>query len=379
MNFSLHLGDCLEVLRSMPENSVDSVVTDPPYGIRFMGKAWDGQDIVEMTKRDRPKGGENSLAMSAGKYSRTYEDMLCFEEFTLAWAKEAIRVLKPGGHILVFCSPRSYHRMACGIEDAGFEIRDQVQWLFGSGFPKSHNLDGEWKGWGTALKPANEPICLARKPLSEKTVAANVLKWGTGAINVDGCRVEGKKRSPEFKNPESELGYHRGSANKNLVNWDSSRGRWPANLILDEEAAEMLDEQSGTSKSNSNQRNNQPSKNIAMSGDNTGHISFGHNDSGGASRFFYVAKASKSERNAGLGQSSNGHPCVKPIRLMSYLCRLITPPNGIVLDPFTGSGSTGVAAIKEGFNFIGIELNPEYMQIAKKRIEAIPANPGGRK
>lgn len=370
MNFSLHLGDCPEVLRSMPENSVDSVVTDPPYGIRFMGKAWDGQDIVEMTKRDRPKGGENSLAMSAGKYSRTYEDMLCFEEFTLAWAKEAIRVLKPGGHILVFCSPRSYHRMACGIEDAGFEIRDQVQWLFGSGFPKSHNLDGEWKGWGTALKPANEPICLARKPLSEKTVAENVLKWGTGAINIDGCRVGNEVRSYSINGAIKGVNNFGKGNNQPAGERDHKTvsGRWPANLILDEEAAKLLSE---------------------------------------PARFFYTAKASKSERNAGLGgmpvvkegigderpsgqsmqrldgrparEAQNHHPTVKPIKLMSYLCRLITPPNGIVLDPFTGSGSTGIAAIKEGFNFIGIELNPEYMQIAKKRIEAIPANPGGRK
>lgn len=439
-------GDNLEHLKSMADNSLDSCVTDPPYGLKFMGKKWD-HDVPSV-------------------------------EF---W-HEVYRVLKPGAHVLSFGGTRTYHRMACAIEDAGFEIRDQIQWLYGSGFPKSHNIGKklqEWDGFGTALKPANEPIVLARKPLSEKTIVDNVLKWGTGALNVDGCRV------------------------------GAEAGRWPANVILDEDAAAVLDEQSGFSRSTDRIRINAASKNSAMSGDNLGHISKGHSDSGGASRFFYVAKASKRERNAGLdcsefvieseswqrldlssdlkdisqlqkdifadtlmassawsidgfgssitdlsqtdltciisitsklitelktsnfcqnsntkdfiaaalnqarasglnlaesvkrlsqsiqnttsektasalgvslavlkmllkvkgaARQGNFHNTVKPIKLMAYLCRLITPPGGTILDPFMGSGSTGCAAKAEGFKFVGIELNQEYFEIAEQRI-----------
>jgi DNA modification methylase len=351
----LRHGDCLEVLKTMPENSVDAVVTDPPYGFSFMGKKWD--------------------------YQLPSIDI---------W-KEVLRVLKPGGHLLAFGGPRTYHRLACGIEDAGFEIRDQIQWLFGSGFPKSLNVSiaidkqkglmkargkafvtagagsrediqetsgwekdpghksisdeaKQWQGFGTALKPANEPICLARKPLSESTVAKNVLKWGTGGLNIDGCRMP--------------------------------TGRFPSNLILShsphctDEACDMfecpialLDEQSGD-----------------KCGANGGSGGFDWSKSGvnlkkkcqidkpgGASRFFYCAKVSSKER----GGEDNKHPCVKPIKIMTYLCRLITPPNGIILDPFMGSGSTGMAALKEGFSFIGVEKEKEYFEIAEKRIQSV--------
>lgn len=352
-------GDCLEQMKTMADNSVDSVVTDPPYGLKFMGKKWD---------------------------YNVPSSNVWFEVF---------RVLKPGGHLLSFGGTRTYHRMVVAIEDASFEIRDQIQWLYGTGFPKSHNLPGG--GIGTALKPANEPIVLARKPLEKRlTVAQNVAKWGVGGINIDVSRIGTEMR---FNAPASSLGNSKtmdgGVADPNHEG-TMAQGRWPANLILDETAAEMLDEQSGVSKSVASARNNKPSPNIAMSGANLGHVSHGHADSGGASRFFYVAKASKSERNAGLEgeikekqgarpnsadstgkfpdhdhrpSGGNNHPTVKPIKLMEYLIRLITPPCGIVLDPFCGSGTTGVAAKRLGFKFIGIEMNEEYVEIAKRRID----------
>lgn len=352
----------------MEENSIDSIVTDPPYGLKFMGKKWDyNVPSVEI------------------------------------W-REALRVLKPGGHLLSFGGTRTYHRMVVNIEDAGFEIRDQIQWIYGSGFPKSHNLKGEWQGWGTALKPANEPIVVARKPLYG-TVAENVLKYGTGAMNINGSRI--KSYDPIWFTPETDkqcdsimvfkekTGAGSDSMFKNKGGRSGSTlGRWLSNIILDEQAAEMLDSHSGISKSSNKQRNNKPSDNRSMSGPNTGHISFGHNDSGGASRFFYCAKASNSERNKGLEvmpeikcglfeddnyaiktgsgnlrdtKRQNFHPTVKPIKLMEYLCKLITPPKGIILDPFMGSGSTGVASKNLGFKFIGIEMNEDYFKIAKAR------------
>lgn len=360
-------GDCLEQMKTLPDNSVDSIVSDPPYGISFMAKKWD-YDVPSVE----------------------------------VW-KEAVRVLKPGGHALIACGTRTQHRMVCNIEDAGFEIRDVVSWIYGSGFPKSLNISkaidkaagaerevvgiredfakrantkpsgrekmgkfaddkhvmGEitapatkaakqWDGWGTALKPSCEFFTLCRKPLSEKTVAANVLKWGTGGINIDGCRV------------------------------GSHTGRFPANLIHDG-SQEVLDLFPETKPSKANPRNNKPSENVAMSGANLGHISHGHSDNGGsAARFFYCAKASKKDRDEGLTNvtgddgvtvvNRNNHPTVKPTALMAYLCRLITPPNGVVLDPYMGSGSTGKAAVREGFSFVGIELDKDYYEIAKARV-----------
>lgn len=358
-NIDLRLGDCLEVLKKLPENSIDSVVTDPPYGLSFMGKTWD-YDVPSVE----------------------------------IW-KEVLRVLKPGGHLLSFFGTRTYHRGVVRIEDAGFEIRDQIQWIYGSGFPKSHNLKGEWQGWGTALKPANEPIVVARKPLEKGlTVAENVTKWGTGAINVDGCRIgtetrtysiNGAIKGGNFGNKATQPSEERETV--------TAQGRWPANVLFDEEAAEMLDEQSGILKGlgQHNQKassiyggNHQPSKSENLD----------RSEQGGASRFFYVAKASKSERNAGLegmpkiksqvdlpqagikeGNSrghftQNFHPTVKPIKLMQYLIKLVTPPNGTVLDPFMGSGSTGVAAKLLNRNFVGIERDESYFNIATKRIDA---------
>jgi DNA modification methylase len=415
-------GNNLDLLKTLPENSVDSIVTDPPYGLSFMNKKWD-YDVPSV-------------------------------EF---W-KEAYRVLKHGGHVLSFGGTRTYHRMVVNIEDAGFEIRDQIMWLYGSGFPKSHNIgkaidatiktgksnpkslrevrmgedyeptgqidykkgrmfsselknddreqivDNQWKGWGTALKPANEPICLARKPLSEKSVAENVLKHGTGGINIDGCRVnfqnEEDRKESTAKNQHADFGT-KPMTNNNVYgdysmiepkNYDP-QGRFPANIIFDEEAGKLLDEQSGISKTGDikpyEQRNTD-----SYSGSMPPIIDVNFKgDKGGASRFFYCAKASKSDRDDGLRgfhkksskkfdggnfdsastnandrTSLNFHPTVKPTELMRYLCRLVTPPNGIVLDPFMGSGSTGKGAILEGFDFIGMELDSEYIEIAKARI-----------
>jgi len=379
LSYEVLHGDCREVMAGMDECSVDSIVTDPPYGLSFMGKGWDkGVPGVEF------------------------------------WV-EALRVAKPGAHLLAFGGTRMVHRLAVAIEDAGWEIRDRIHWVYGSGFPKSHDVSKaidkaagaerevvgdnpnnrpncvgnqtrsmaapitvqpitapatpaaqQWDGWGTALKPAVEPIILARKPF-KGTVAANVLEWGTGAINVDGCRVNiseddpGKKnyhtnrktsRDYEIKNSLYKVGM------KTVCTSEHRQGRFPANLIHD------------------------------GSDDATAGM-------GDASRYFYCAKASKKDRDAGLREwretttddgrtkpienpylrcnteRKNHHPTVKPTDLMTYLCRLITPPGGTVLDPFNGSGSTGKAAVREGFNYIGCELDPEYVEIARARIEAV--------
>ncbi len=261
--YTLHLGDCLQVLKTFPDNSFDSVVTDPPYGIRFMGKAWDGADIEARAARRAempshapdagPNGGHRSVAAEAGKYDLTPKGMLAFQAFTLEWAAECLRVLRPGGHLLSFASPRTYHHMAVGIEMAGFEIRDQIMWVFGSGFPKSHNLSGEFEGWGTALKPGHEPICMARKPLIG-TVARNVLAHGTGALHIDACRIptgealragsggipcRHDEHVPRTRSGEAsaERRYiETGGTNfamKPGPRGGDAAGRWPANLIHD--------------------------------------------------------------------------------------------------------------------------------------------------
>lgn len=345
MRVCLLQGDNILHLLSMPDNSVSSIVTDAPYGLSFMNKKWD-YDVPSV-------------------------------EF---WS-EVLRVLKPGGHVLSFGGTRTYHRMVVNMEDAGFEIRDQAMWLYGSGFPKSHNVGkklDDWQGWGSALKPANEPICLARKPLEKGlTLAKNVLKYGTGAINIDECRVGVSENDPNWrpnetvKNPPNSIfGIGGGEFRKNNL---SAEGRWPANIILDETAAEMLNEQSGPCKTGdiNNKGPQSGFSNSKIYGASKGIIGKYKSDAPtGASRFFYVAKASKRERNAGLEDATNHHPTVKPIKLMEYLVKLITPPGGICLDPFMGSGTTGIACKNLGFDFIGIELDQEYFEIANKRIGA---------
>ncbi|MNM98460.1 Modification methylase HindIII [compost metagenome] len=363
MTYTLHLGKCIDAMRAMPENSVDSIVTDPPYGLKFMGKRWD-------------------------------YDVPCVD----TWV-ECLRVLKPGGHLLAFAGTRTQHRMAVRIEDAGFEIRDMIAWVYGSGFPKSHNLDGDWQGWGTALKPALEPITVARKPLAG-TVAANVLVHGTGALNIDACRVTPTGESRDRSDEDSQEKRYANSGSTNFaakpgVRGGDPLGRWPANLLHDGSdlvRASFPDAagQQGDLKSHAKCRQ---SPNGIFGGirpalDHSARVEADKS----AARFFYCAKASRADRNDGLAageqpavaaratmrerenadwprRNGNHHPTVKPTDLMAYLLRLVTPPGGTALDPFMGSGSTGKAAMREGFNFIGCELEPEYLAIAKVRIE----------
>ncbi len=389
---TLHHGDCLDVIRDLPDNSVDSIVTDPPYGLGFMGKAWDVGAIA----------------------------------FNPVLWKEALRVLKPGGHMVAFGGTRTWHRLAVAIEDAGFEIRDNLAWLYGSGFPKSldvgkaidkaagaerevigkyrspegtsggkgrkfchgvQELDGlpditapatdaakQWHGWGTALKPAFEPIVLARKPF-RGTVAGNVLEHGVGALNVDGCRVAATDGYPENSVTQgvntAKSSYAPAQTRQTFA--PSDAGRWPANVLLDPAAAAEVDEQSGVSKST-------PAVGIKRRGRSAGIMGEvgelrdgrpeGHADSGGASRFFptfrYQAKAPTKER-----PDVNGvrHPTVKPLALMQWLVRLITPPGGTVLEPFAGSGATVEACLLEGFACVAIERESEYMPLIVSRIE----------
>lgn len=317
---SLYRADCRDVLRTLADNSIDSVVSDPPYALVSIGKRF-GKEGSAPAKSDGATGVY--ARASAGFMGQSWDtgEVAFSEEF---W-REVYRVLKPGGHVVSFGGTRTYHRMACAIEDAGFEIRDQIQWLYGTGFPKSHSAGN---GWGTALKPANEPICLARKPL-EGTVAQNVLKWGTGAINIDGCRVGDEVR---YNAPAGNKAGGN-SFNMSVVGMPkdaegrTATGRFPANVIHDGSDEVIAAFPTATA------------------------------------RFFYSAKASKSDRGEG-----NSHPTVKPTELMRYLCRLVTPPGGVVLDPFMGSGSTGKAAKLEGFEFIGIEREEQYFQIAKGRV-----------
>jgi len=317
--------DCLHAMELLEDNSIDSIVTDPPYGLSFMGKDWDH--------------GIPGVAF---------------------W-KEALRIAKPGCHLLAFGGTRTFHRLAVAIEDAGWEIRDTVMWVYGSGFPKSHNLKGEWQGYGTALKPAWEPVIVARKPI-DGTVANNVLKWGTGGINIDACRVPLNGDKP-YSYPNGSGGSHGPVPIR--IHYDNPvygnpQGRFPANLIhdgSDEVVGEFPNVKAGVAI-----RHRSGGKNCHSDINKPPMDDMGYGDSGSASRFFYCAKASKSERGEG-----NNHPTVKPLALMRYLCRLVTPPDGVVLDPFCGSGSTLVGALQEGFRYIGIEKDPDYVNIAYAR------------
>ena len=318
---SVYLGSNLDVLPFMADNSVDSIVTDPPYELGFMGKSWDSSGIA----------------------------------YSVELWRECLRVLKPGGHLLAFSGSRTYHRMTVSVEDAGFEVRDMIAWISDKRMPKSLNVSKaisktadsnksqEWLGWGTGLKPTVEPIVLARKPFPNN-VAENILKYGTGGLNINATRVK----------------------TENHV-----EGRWPANVIFDETAAAALDEQSGISKSPPTYIRKKDSfgKTSYGLGQAAGTESKNYNDIGGASRFFYVAKASKNDRNEGLNATQNIHPTVKPTNLMQYLIKLVTPIGGIVFDPFTGSGSTGKAALLDGYKFVGIELTEDYLPIIEGRLK----------
>ena len=411
---SVYAGRLEDVLPSLGEASVDSVVCDPPYELGFMGKSWDASGV----------------AYQPGTWGHV------------------LRVLKPGGHLLAFGGTRTYHRMAVAVEDAGFEVRDTIAWMYGSGFPKSLDVskaidkaagaerevvgeyaapdgksrgpmasfsvngmhrwgdqwysfdelpanaqeyvrgagrsDGDsiravtapathsakqWEGWGTALKPAHEPIVVARKPFAG-TVAVNVLEHGTGALNIDGCRISA--RAGDYDHPgndnrtERRAIYGADERNGRQVEPHAS-GRWPANVVLDPEAAAALDRQSGTLPSRPSFIGSGSGKTSAESGTSDwpigGKVTVGYHDTGGASRFFYCAKASKADRGAG-----NSHPTVKPVELMRWLVRLVTPPDGTVLDPFAGSGTTLVAAVLEGVNVIGCEMTDEYLPLIDGRV-----------
>ena len=410
--YTLLFGDCLDVLSSVGDCSVDSVVCDPPYGLSFMGKRWD------------------------------------YDVPSVAIWRECLRVLKPGGYLLAFAGSRTQHRMAVNIEDAGFEIRDMIAWVYGSGFPKSHNVscsidkmaghgnrgraiptvgsyqssdvDQEnkltsnpvgpyvaktdeakrWAGYGSALKPSIEPITVARKPL-DGTIAENVLKWGTGAMNIDGCRVPMDQGDFDNLSRGVDVIRERGGSMDN--SWKNSSdlsganpanplGRWPANFIHDgsQEVLNLFPDAKGGSWVNTD-----GARHFNNNGKKTGHVASGRSDasSGSAARFFYCSKSSKADRNEGCediepkqysydgrdtpienayqrngSQANNFHPTVKPTDLMRYLCRLVTQPGGVVLDPFMGSGTTGKAAIREGFEFIGCEMDLEYYKIATARI-----------
>ena len=332
-------GDSLEVLRTLRPECIDALVTDPPAGISFMNKTW-----------DHDHGGR------AGWIAALTPIFV-----------ECLRVLKPGAHGLVWAIPRTSHWTASALEDAGFEIRDVITHLNSQGFPKSLNV-GE--GRGTALKPASEHWILVRKPLTG-TVAENIQAHGTGALNVDGCRIEGAPRTTH------KDGNHQGSAPQPMDFSENATGRWPANLVLsccgEDPHVEgcpvaELDAQSGELSSGSRAAGVRKGRGFGSTslGDGGPAIT---GSSGGASRFFYTAKPSKRERGEG-----NNHPTVKPVALMRYLCRLITPPGGLVLDPFAGSGTTGIAALAEGFSFLGIEREAAYADIARSRLTAgLPA------
>jgi site-specific DNA-methyltransferase (adenine-specific) len=423
-NQKIICNNSLNELRQMQDNSIDSVVTDPPYGLSFMGKKWD------------------------------------YDVPTKELWQEVYRVLKPGGYLLSFAGTRTQHRMAVNIEDAGFEIRDMIAWVYGSGFPKSLNIgkavdklqgnerevvgketrmmqpsnsmgggvsgqklgertidkgNSPYEGWGTALKPALEPITVARKPISEKNIAQNVLKWGTGGVNIDGCRVGMSKndaqKDKDWKDKYAngkykDLGWKNTSTN-GLVS-EIKQGRFPANLIHDgsDEVVELFPETKGATSRTATK----PSNPTSYSAGGQANTPIYQDSTTSAARFFYVAKASKRERNKGLEgfeekeirggggrveagydltdesqiglkeaarkygavktKKANTHPTVKPVKLMQYLVRLVTPKGGTVLDPFNGSGTTGIACKLEGFDYIGIELDPEYVKISEARIKA---------
>jgi hypothetical protein len=312
MSWNILNGDCLDVMRNMDPNSIDCIVTDPPYGLHFMGKDWDSFK-QKRTKGYNKPGEERKTGVSetdASFLAGTYDDRRNdeFEDFVFTFGKEALRIVKPGGHILMFGAPRRFHRQTCGLEDAGWEIRDCLMWCFGSGFPKSHNHFG-FPGYGTALKPAYEPIIMAMKPL-EGTYKQNAEKWGVAGINIDECRIRIEEderevmdnRSGSFDQCEDTVYKgHIGKRQEGKLFKSHAQGRWPANLLLDEEAAQALDQQSGMSKSSSGiKKPNDPTRDIYGKYNPQPDLVAGHSDSGGASRFFYCAKASSSERNAGL-------------------------------------------------------------------------------
>jgi len=355
----------IDHLKTMQTNSVDSIVTDPPYELGFMGKSWDSTGIA-------------------------YDISL--------WG-ECLRVLKPGGHLLSFGGSRTYHRMACAIEDAGFEIRDQIMWIYGTGFPKSHNLSGEFEGWGSALKPAHEPIVMARKPI-EGTISSNMIAHKVGGLNINACRIPGDAwkwgtqtdiKGAQYNNARPSGGHIYA---KNITG--GQQGRWPANVIHDGSGQVLLHFPDAKGQLGNLKGSQKPKISKGIYG--SYRVTKAHTPrvdaNKSAARFFYCAKASSEERNKGLdllpkktsgmvsntsGQHitrrdggappdrANHHPTVKPIALIRYLIRLVAPKGGLILDPFSGSGSHAIAAAMEDCSSINIDINPEYIEIGKNR------------
>lgn len=406
--FTLHHGDSLDVLKTLADNSIDAVVTDPPYGLDFMGKAWDTGSTA----------------------------------FSIEFWTQIGRVLRPGGHVLAFGGTRTWHRLAVAVEDAGFEIRDNIAWLYGSGFPKSLDVSKaidkaagverpdrvvsgpannqifqpsqtvdnagtpvtdaakQWDGWGTALKPAFEPIVVARKPLAAQlgdTVAANVIEHGTGALNIDGCRIGYEAddlavRTARTGKMAGTTYGHNGTVQYSggEVAAPNNAGRWPANVVLDPFTAAEVDRQSGVSKSRRAELTSTPGDIYGAGAGLPSHTGiYGQDDEGGASRFFYTAKASPSERPRDEADGT-AHPTVKPLELMRWLIRLVTPPKGIVLEPFAGSGTTVEACLLEEMACVAIEREADYIPLIVQRIRRAggkiadptglvdePANPEG--
>lgn len=408
MTVQIIQGDSREKLLDLATDSIDSVVTDPPYALVSIVKRFGAEGAA-------PAKGDVYARASAGFMGKQWDTGET--AFDPAFWAEVLRVLKPGGHVVAFGGTRTYHRLVCAIEDGGFEIRDQLAWIFGSGFPKSHDVSkgidkaagaerevvgeipdrwtgaggvlnfatdraqetvklrgvpataeaAKWQGWGTALKPAQEPICLARKPLIG-TVAGNVLKHGTGALNIDACRVEAGDSYTENAVTQgintAQTSYAPAVARRTFE--PSQSGRWPANVIHDgspEVLAGFPETTSGTFNGNRNAdkfRNaygnfkGTPEREDAFEG-----------STGSAARFFYTPKSDKADR------CFSKHPTVKPVDLMAYLIKLVTPPGGLVLDPFAGSGSTGMAAMREGFNAILIEREAEYVADIQRRLDHV--------
>ena len=445
-------GDCIEEMQKLIDDGVqvDSVVTDPPYHLTSITQRYGKESSAPCTDKD-------------GLFTRVNTGFMGTEwdGGDIAFQKEtwelALKLLKPGGYLLAFSASRNYHRMAVAIEDAGFEIRDQMMWLYGSGFPKSMNVgkafdkklgnerkvvgmtnqqdirsgnyvgkatdtkeysridvpitegNSEWEGWGTALKPAHEPIVMARKPLSEKSIVDNVLKHGTGAINIDECRIEGEVKRPDTNTDfrdvakkamaeggQDKLNFNQitGAKRKKVVRkprnesgvWTDGnsgmkaegtqyadadpKGRFPSNVMHD--GSDVVKDIFPTTSKSAGGRSYQNTNQMYEGGYKVGDglkIDPGYGDEGSAARYFYCPKTSKSERHN--SAMKNTHPTVKPQKLMQYLCRMVTPKGGTVLDMFMGSGSTGMAAKDEGFDFIGIEKEKEYFKIAEARIESV--------
>lgn len=347
-------ADCLEILRTLQDNSIDAIVTDPPYGLSNIKPERITEAIVAWASGDRER-----VPDGRGFMGKAWDS---FVPPPAVW-DECLRVLKPGGHLVAFAGSRTHDLMGLSIRMAGFEIRDGLAWLHSQGFPKG----------SSQLKPAFEPVTLARKPL-EGTVAVNVRKWGTGALNIDGCRIGMSDQDRAVVDNRSGVGpiapegaFLRGVGQRDGLFKSAPGGRWPANVALDEHQAAALDEQSGVSKSRASKGRQTPKRGTSALGDFSGTNNVaGHDDEGGASRFFYCAKASGKERPDVDGVK---HPTVKPLALMRWLVRLVTPEGGTVFDPFAGSGTTIEAAMLEGFTVFGAELSPEYAALCQARID----------